>query len=82
MVATFTRERRFTHMEYEHEVSELGGCVLEAWGWNLSGVYEGSFEWLLPVARHFKSIRSVRHLQEKPRKQALSNESWGTYPSL
>ena len=80
VVSSFTRERRFTHMEYEHEVSELGGCVLEAWGWNLSGVYEGSFEWLL--ARHFKSIRSVRHLQEKPRKQALTNESWGAYPSL
>ena len=67
-------------MEYEHEVAELGGCILEAWGWNLSSVYEGSFQWLL--ARHFKSIRTVRHLQDKPRKQALTNASWGAYPSL
>ena len=80
VVLSFTKERRFTHMEYEHEVAELGGCILEAWGWNLSSVYEGSFQWLL--ARHFKSIRTVRHLQDKPRKQALTNASWGAYPSL
>ena len=80
VVQAFSDDSRYNHMDYEHDVKEVGGKTLSAWGLNDSEVRKGSFEKL--VEDHYKDLRSVRHLQDQPRIQALTNPSWGTFPRL
>ena len=58
-VQSFTDDARYTNGEYEHEIKQVGGAALRAWGYNDSDVRKGSFEQL--VDDHFRDIRSVRH---------------------